>query len=129
MALLRWLRVPDVPMPAIAGVSASVLLSSFVVTSFAAGLFEEAAYRGYLRSLLQSRYGGQVAIISAALVFALAHLSRGKGFLVVLPLVFLFGYLYGLVAWKTGSIWPGIVVHTSYNLYRLVEKFFTLTVK
>jgi membrane protease YdiL (CAAX protease family) len=53
----------------------------------------------------------------------LAHISRGRAFFVVLPLVFLFGSLYGVVARKTGSIVPGVVVHFTYNFARLLERW------
>lgn len=129
MAVLRLLKVSDVSLPAASGISTSVLLSSILVTSLTAGLFEEAAYRGYLRSLLQDRYGVGISIVLSALVFTFAHLSRGREFFVVLPLAFLFGCLYGAVAWKTGSIWPGIVVHTTYNLTRLLDKYMHLAPK
>jgi membrane protease YdiL (CAAX protease family) len=123
MAALRWLAVPDVPIPDLPACSASVLLSSFLVTALAAGLFEEAGYRGFLRKVLGERYGAHAAIAISALIFMIAHLSRGREYHVVLPLVFLFGWLYGLIAWKTGSILPGIVVHFSYNFVRLLERW------
>jgi membrane protease YdiL (CAAX protease family) len=71
----------------------------------------------------EERYGWKTAIILSALVFMLAHISRGRTFLVVLPLAFLFGCLYGMVAWKTGSILPGVFVHFSYNSARLLERW------
>jgi membrane protease YdiL (CAAX protease family) len=123
MALLRLLGEPDVRPPGVSAYSIAVLLSSMLVTALIAGIFEEAAYRGYLRRELEGRYGPALSILLAALVFALAHLTRGREYLVVLPLVFVFGCLYGTVAWKTGSILPGIVVHSSYNFLRLLERW------
>lgn len=123
MALLRWLAAPDVSLPNLPALSTSVFLSSFLVTALSSALFEEAGYRGYFRCVLEERYGWKTAIILSALIFMLAHISRGPTFLVVLPLVFLFGCLYGLVAWKTGSILPGVIVHFSYNSARLLERW------
>jgi membrane protease YdiL (CAAX protease family) len=100
-----------------------VLFSSFLVTALSAALFEEAGYRGYFRLVLEEQYGWKTAIIVSALVFMLAHISRGADFYLVLPLVFAFACLYGLVAWKTGSIRPGIIVHFSYNSARLLERW------
>ncbi len=126
MAGLHWLAVPDVPIPDLPACSASVLLSSFLVTALAAGVFEEAGYRGFLRKVLEERYGVHVATVVSALIFMIAHLSRGREYHIVLPLAFLFGWLYGLVAWKTGSILPGIVVHFSYNFARLLQRWLAL---
>ena len=123
MALLHWLRAPDVSLPNLPQLSASVLLSSFLVTALSAALFEEAGYRGYFQHMLEERYGWKTAIPLSAFIFTLAHISRGRVFFVVLPLVFLFGCLYGMVAWKTGSILPGVVVHFTYNLVRLLERW------
>jgi len=66
----------------------------------------------------QSRRAEVVSPIVSALLCTLAHLSRGPGFLDALPSAFLFGCLYGTVAWRTGSIRPGVVVHFSSNLVR-----------
>jgi membrane protease YdiL (CAAX protease family) len=126
VASLRWLGLPDVRVPSLPACSVSVLLSSFLVTALAAGLFEEAGYRGYMRLILEERYGPKAAIILSALFFTIAHLSRGPGFFAALPSAFLFGGLFGLVAWKTGSIRPGGIVHCSYNLVRLLAGWFLL---
>jgi membrane protease YdiL (CAAX protease family) len=120
---LRLLGAPDVRLPDLGPLSPAVLLSSFLVTALAAGLFEEAAYRGYFQTAVETRYGWKAAIILSALVFSLAHVSRGRHFLAALPLVFLFGCLYSAVAWRIGSIGPGIVVHTGYNLARLFDRW------
>jgi membrane protease YdiL (CAAX protease family) len=119
---LRWLGAPDVSLTNLPLLSANVLLSSFLVTALSAALFEEAGYRGYFQHLLAERYGSKTAILLSAFIFMLAHISRGRAFFVVLPLVFLFGCLYGMVAWKTGSILPGVIVHFIYNFARLLER-------
>ena len=123
MALLRWIAAADVSLPNLPLLSTSVLLSSFLVTALSSAMFEEAGYRGYFLRVLEERYGWKTAVILSALFFMLAHVSRGHAFLVVLPFAFLFGCLYGMVAWKTGSILPGVFVHFSYNSARLLERW------
>jgi len=120
---LRIFNVADVRIATLPACSASVLLSSFVVTALSAAVFEEAAYRGYLIRELLPHYGWKWAIGISALLFTAAHLTRGRDFIVVLPLVFGFAWLYGVVAWRTGSIIPGIVVHFSYNFARLLGRW------
>jgi membrane protease YdiL (CAAX protease family) len=121
MAALRAFALSDVTVPDVSSYSIAVLLSSFFITAVAAGLFEEAAYRGYLQRILFERHGPFAAITLSALVFATAHLSRGSEYDAALPFAFVFGCFYGFIAWKTGTIVPGVIVHSTYNVARFLE--------
>jgi membrane protease YdiL (CAAX protease family) len=75
---------------------------------------EELTYRGLGYSLLQ-RFGRWPAIIAVGLLFGLAH-----GLIESLPVLALFG---GVLAWirsRTGSVYPGMVLHALFNLVALV---------
>lgn len=90
--------------------TAALLLAVAVV----AGVVEEAAFRGYLQSPLERRHGPLVAIVVSTLVFTLAHTGGGRALTPAnFALVALAGVNYGVLAWLTGSIRPGIVLHTS----------------
>jgi membrane protease YdiL (CAAX protease family) len=88
-------------------------LPAFLITLLLGGIIEpigeELLFRGVLASFLR-RWGPWVMIIGTTLVFALAH-----GFNVVFfSAVFMSvgsTYLY----WRTGSIWPSLIVHCTYN--------------
>jgi len=80
-----------------------------------APLIEEAAFRGYMQVPIEGHYGPRVALPAVALVFTLLHAGRGT------PWVYLgLALLLGALAWRSGSIWPGVVVHGAANLWSLV---------
>ena len=84
----------------------SVLLMGPLVS----GVVEEAAFRGYMQSQLE-RFGPTIAIVAPSIVFALAHLTHGLGALAMFPGLFIAGVVYGLLALRSGSILPGMVIH------------------
>jgi len=85
----------------------SVLIMGPVVS----GVVEEAAFRGYLQSRLE-RYGPGTAIVVTSIVFVLFHGVNGPSTLLVLgPGFFAASMLYGYLAYNTGTIVPGMVMH------------------
>ncbi len=75
---------------------------------------EELTYRGLGYSLLE-RYGRWPAIILVGLLFGLAH-----GLIESLPVLAVFG---GVLAWirsRTDSVYPGMLLHSLFNLVALV---------
>lgn len=87
-------------------------ISVVVIGALVSGLVEEVAFRGYMQSRLE-RYGAGTAIIVTSLVFTLFHGVHGGAALLLLgPGLFIASALYGMLAYHTGSIVPGIVVHS-----------------
>jgi sodium transport system permease protein len=74
------------------------------------GLCEELAYRGMMLSGFLSNFKPIWAIMTTAACFACAHFSIYN----LLPL-FLMGVVLSYTAWRTNSIWPGIIIHTINN--------------
>lgn len=83
---------------------------------------EELLFRGYLQRRLLERWSPTVAIGVTSVLFALYHVMP-HAIVAVLPV----GIWFGVVAWRTGSVYPGILCHAfvngSVNLYRLIVKF------
>src|SRR5437764_758125 len=77
-----------------------------------AGTSEEAGFRGYMQGPLERRYGPVMGIAITSIAFGLAHLSHGA-FLPAILFDILWGVLYGLVTYWSGSIVPAIVLHSS----------------
>jgi membrane protease YdiL (CAAX protease family) len=71
---------------------------------------EELLFRGYIQGRLLRRWPAWVAILVTAVLFALMHVTP-HAVVAVLPLAFWLGVL----AWRTGSVWPGIVCHAWVN--------------
>jgi membrane protease YdiL (CAAX protease family) len=82
------------------------------MSAIVAGISEEAGFRGYLQGSLERRYSSAAAIGIASVVFGLAHLTHGA-FLLAIVFDIGWGALYGLLAYRSGSILPGIVLHSS----------------
>jgi membrane protease YdiL (CAAX protease family) len=88
-----------------------VVVLIIVMASFTGAALEEAAFRGYFQSALESRLGGPVAILVTALMMLPAHgLTQGFG---VATIVFYLcvDAMLGLLAYLVQSIVPGVIVH------------------
>jgi uncharacterized protein len=75
---------------------------------------EELTYRGLGYSLLVP-FGRWPAILLVGLLFGLAH-----GLVVSLPVIAAFGCALAWIRARTGSVYPGMVLHASFNLIALV---------
>ncbi|MBX7100720.1 MAG: CPBP family intramembrane metalloprotease [Myxococcaceae bacterium] len=77
--------------------------------SIAAPLGEEVFFRGLLQPALVSRLG-RWGVVLAAFIFSAMHLDP-VGF----TARFLLGLLFGALAYRSGSLWPGIGAHAANN--------------
>jgi sodium transport system permease protein len=77
---------------------------------------EELFFRGYLFSALRTRTSARTTLLVSALLFGLFHLVTpsprpAERFLVTT----LLGLLLGWVCWRSGSIFPGMLLHVCHN--------------
>ncbi len=98
----------------------------FLITALAVvpAICEELCFRGYLFSALQRKLNPVPAIIVSALLFGLFHVATSS--LAVermLPSTFL-GLMLGWVCWRTGSIFPGMILHVSHNSLLLLLLYY-----
>lgn len=101
----------DVPVPPgmyPQSIAAAALL--FVGLGLGAPLGEELFFRGYMQRAYE-RMRPVVAIGIVALLFTLFHMSL-VGFPPRLPIALALGY----VAWRSGSLWPGVALHAGNNV-------------
>jgi membrane protease YdiL (CAAX protease family) len=75
---------------------------------------EELTFRGLGYSLLE-RFGRWPAILAVGLVFGLAH-----GLVVSLPVIVFFGVVLAWIRSQTRSVYPGMLLHATFNLIALV---------
>lgn len=100
----------------------TMLLQDFLVV----GICEETVFRGYLLNRLRKIADSeQSALIIQAVLFALIHLPK---YLTTYPSLSVFtmlgqlvtvailGYLFGWLFLKSRSLWPGIIVHSVWDL-------------
>ncbi len=81
-------------------------LTVLLVVALTPAVCEEMLFRGVILHSLQARYRVPSAIIATAVLFGIFHMSAVK----FLPTGFL-GLLLCLIVWKTGSIYPAMVMH------------------
>lgn len=71
---------------------------------------EEVAFRGILLRWLSLKAGGRIAIFGSALFFAMLH-----GIPHFIPAITALGIVLALLAQKTGSLWPAVIAHGTFN--------------
>lgn len=87
-----------------------------VMASLVAGITEEVGFRGYMQVPLEERYGTGAAIIIVSVVFVLFHLNQAWAPPVLLHL-FLISVLWGVLAYASGSLIPGIISHAVADIF------------
>jgi membrane protease YdiL (CAAX protease family) len=87
------------------------LVSVFAAVALSTAVVEEAAFRGYMLSGIQRRFGWAVGIGLVTILFYVAHLSHPYATLAFVPFFLTHGLVFGLLVFYTRSIVPGIVLH------------------
>lgn len=110
-ALLQWLGGGqlnvELPIPANAG----ELLAAMACMGITAAVVEEPMFRGIVQRGLAARLPKWPALLLTAAIFALCHFQH-QG----LPTLFAVGLCLGWLTWQTGSLWPSVAMHLTYNM-------------
>jgi membrane protease YdiL (CAAX protease family) len=94
-----------------------VLLTGICV---AAPFCEEFFFRGVFQPGLNDALGPARGIFLTAFIFSAVHFDP-VGFMARLEL----GIVFGVLAWRTGSVWPGIFAHAANNSVSAAAYFLT----
>jgi ABC-2 type transport system permease protein/sodium transport system permease protein len=89
-----------------------ILVTSAIIPAVA----EEFFFRGYVLSAFRNRVKPLHAVLYSALIFGLFHVINGS--MLSLERFFpttLLGLALGFVAIRTGSLWPGVLLHAIHN--------------
>lgn len=94
------------------------LLPGLVMGGLVAGAVEEVAFRGFMQTVLERRFGIVPAILASGIAWAAFHLNHSyfseEPFL--WPVIFLsVAMILGTVAHRSNSLIPGIAVHASFD--------------
>src|SRR5215831_13902026 len=95
--------------------SRSAVLMFAVFGVAVAPLLEEVIFRGFLFQVLWEIGGSRVAILVTAALFALLHAGQLAGNWGSVVLIFVVGCVLSFVRYRSNSIIPSFIVHTSYN--------------
>jgi membrane protease YdiL (CAAX protease family) len=87
-----------------------------VLMAAVAGITEEVGFRGYMQVPLEKRYGPVVGILLVALMFMVFHLNQAWAPFVLFHL-FVFGALWGILAYASGSLIPAMISHTVVDIF------------
>lgn len=91
----------------------------FLAVALMAPMIEEFGFRGKMQYRLEVSFGVVPAIVTTAIVFSILH-----G--VVIGVHHLpFALLVGWLAWRTGSIWPGVYMHVVNNAFAVAGLYLT----
>jgi membrane protease YdiL (CAAX protease family) len=93
---------------------AGALIAFFVAVTVIAPLNEELLFRGAGFSFL-APYGTVVAVVVTGILFGVVH-----GLLEALPVLAFFGVAVGWLRWKTGSVYPGMLLHGTFNALAVI---------
>jgi membrane protease YdiL (CAAX protease family) len=85
-----------------------------ILIGVAAGLCEETLFRGPIQRGLLRRMPQFTAVVIASILFAAAHLD-----LYGLPIRTLLGVILGWIVIRTGSIFPAMLMHATYDITQL----------
>lgn len=85
-----------------------VIALGFVVTAVLIPVIEEIVHRGLIQSSMSHR-GPVVAITTSAILFAVFHPPASYLF------VFAWGIVFGIQFWKSQTLWPSLISHSTYN--------------
>lgn len=96
------------------------LFISFLIISLSAGICEEIMFRGFILSSY-NKLGIKKAIIMSSVMFGLFHFNIQN---LVGP-IFL-GVIFGLLVYKTDSIFSSIIAHMTNNTVALLIGYFTI---
>jgi membrane protease YdiL (CAAX protease family) len=90
-------------------------ISIAVIAVALAPVLEEFFFRGLIQRTIEREYGPAPAIVTAAAIFAAAHLLPW-----IFPLHFFLGAAFGYAVYVTRSIWPGVILHAANNAAAVV---------
>jgi membrane protease YdiL (CAAX protease family) len=93
---------------------AAAFAANFVVVALLAPVVEELTFRGLGYKLLEP-FGRWQAVLLVGLLFGLAH-----GLVEALPILAAFGAGLAYIRMRTGSVYPGMIVHALFNSLVLI---------
>jgi hypothetical protein len=93
--------------------------------SVVAGVVEESAFRGYMQRPIERRHGPVVAILVTGVLFGFLHFTHPEVTLALLPFYLAVAATYGMLAYLTDSILPGLVLHAGGDIFSALNLYTT----
>ncbi|WP_377890868.1 CPBP family intramembrane glutamic endopeptidase [Alkalihalobacillus sp. R86527] len=83
----------------------------FISAAIISPIYEEIFYRGFLYKWFRMKWGVGAGIVLSSLIFTIVHIPTYN----TLPVNFISGVIFAWTYEKSGSIWPGIIIHGTFN--------------
>lgn len=87
-----------------------------IMSSIVAGICEETGFRGYMQVPLENKFGSATGIFITSIVFMLIHLTHSWA-APIIPHIFFASVLLGILAYRSGSLIPGIIGHSILDIF------------
>jgi membrane protease YdiL (CAAX protease family) len=110
IVMFQLVKMPANALPDMSSYPLLTIVLIGVMASLVSPLTEEAGFRGYCQVTLEREFRGPATVAISSVLFALAHFTQGL-FWPKLLVYFLAGLVFGVTAYLTNSILPGIPVH------------------
>jgi hypothetical protein len=125
--MARLVTLPQsAQIPTPAGMPAATMFVLLTMASVVAGVTEEAAFRGYMQTPIEERYGLPLAILVNGTMFGLLHVpNHPDSVLVMLPYYIAVAAIYGGLTWAANSILPSLVLHVGGDIWSLGRLWMT----
>jgi uncharacterized protein len=133
-ALIAFVRVmarlvtlpPSTPIKAPPEMSSASMFILLVMGSVVAGVTEEVAFRGYMQTPLERRFGLTAAILISGVVLGVLHFpNHPRHVVVMLPYYIAVTAVYGGITSATNSILPALFLHTVGDVWSLTRLWMT----
>ena len=118
-ALIKHLGVPMLRTTDIYQKSGWPVWSMFVLISVMPAVFEELAFRGVIQSTLEHVFDKREAWLIQAALFSVLHLLP-----MAFPSHFLMGLSFGCLRLRSKSLYPGMVLHATWNALVLYQELY-----
>jgi membrane protease YdiL (CAAX protease family) len=93
--------------------------SMFLMISVLPAIVEEMAFRGVIQSSLEQILGSREAWLIQAALFSVLHLLP-----IIFPSHFAMGLFFGYLRLRSKSLYPGMLVHATWNALSLCEELY-----
>jgi membrane protease YdiL (CAAX protease family) len=125
----RWLTLPaSAPIATPPEMPTLTVVLLLVMGAIVAGVTEEAAFRGYMQTPIERRYGVAAAILVNGAVFGLLHFpNHPHDVLPMLPYYIAVSAVYSGVTFAANSILPAVVLHSAGDVWSLTRLWATAT--
>ena len=119
--LARLVALPaSAPLTTPSGMPPLTAFLLLTMASVVAGVTEEAAFRGYMQTPIERRYGLAPAILINGTMFGLLHFpNHPDAVLTMLPYYIAVAAVYGGLTWAANSILPALVLHAGGDVWSL----------